>query len=382
MDNNNNYRPDDYGDGFYVDDRTVRTSTEYQDNNEADIDPDYDDEAPAKKHGLLSKLIKVLIITIVIIICAVVAYSAVILMRVKYTGIDPDHGVSTSQGIELMSMDGVENIVIFGEDNHAEDSHGRSDSIILLTIDHNHKKLKQTSLMRDIYLEIPGEGYNKLNAAYAIGGAALAVETIEYNFHIRIDDYIIIDFNSFTDIIDSLGGLDMVLTYEEVEYIDWQSYRNKQTEEKSELNADSYTYTTNSDGERITTVHLNGRQALWYARNRDSAGSDFDRTWRQRGVVDAVLSKIKGSDPFRIAAAGMSASQYVSTNMQPFTLTGKAASVFSALGWEREQYRLPRWDNYYDQWTDNAGLALMISDMDKARNELYDFVFGEDRKAE
>lgn len=380
MDNNEKLRPDDYGDGFYIDDRTSDAGSAYSDAYEEDLDNGLDEEAiPERKHSFVSKLIKLFLIALVIIISAVIAYSAVILMRVNYTGIDPDHSVSTGNGIELMSVSGVENILIFGEDNHDEGSHGRSDSIILLTIDHNNQKLKQTSLMRDIYLEIPEHGYDKLNAAYAIGGAALAVETVEYNFHIRIDDYIIIDFNSFTDIIDSLGGLDMVLTYEEIEYIDWQSYRNKQTEEKAELNAGSYSYAINTDGERITTVHLNGRQALWYARNRDSAGSDFDRTWRQRGVVDAVLTKIKGSDPFRIAAAGMSASQYVSTNMSPFTLTGKSVSVFSALGWEREQYRLPRWDNYYDQWTDNSGLALVISDMDKARSELFDFVFGENR---
>ena len=369
---NNNPRTEDYGDGFYEDEEYVPAP--YDDNGDGFFE---EEQEEMKKGGCLSKLIKAALVIIVIIILAIAATVAVILMRVHYTGENPDHSIAQSQGVELRTKQGVENIMIFGEDDHSEDSHGRSDAMILLTIDSNNKILKQTSLMRDLYLEIPGHGYDKLNSAYAYGGPSLAVETIELNFHIRIDDYIIIDFNSFTDIIDSLGGIDMQLTKEEIEYIDWQSYRNKQTEEESELDSGSFDYEINDEGEQVTKVHLNGRQALWYARDRDSAGSDYDRAWRQRMVIDTVLDKLKESDPFRISAAAMGASQYVSTNMSPFTLTGKGASLLTALGWTREQYRVPQRDNVYDQWTDNAGLALVIADNDKAIEELHSFVFGE-----
>ena len=374
-DNRTNEVKDDYGDGFYVDDNTVSSRSyvaeepeEQGSNRRIRI---------KKRKSFISRLLTVLVIIVVIMLSSVMAVVGVILMRINYTNEMPDHNVAENQGITLMSKNGVQNIMVFGEDKHEEGYHGRSDAMILITIDSNNNKLKQTSFLRDLYLFIPGYGYDKLNAAYAYGGPALSVETIEYNFHIKIDDYIIIDFNSFTDIVDSLGGLDMNLTYEEVEYIDWQSYRNKQTDSEKELNADNYSYELNDDGDYVTKIHLNGRQALWYARNRDSAGSDFDRAWRQRMVIDTVLSKLKSADPFRLSAVGISVSPYVTTNMSPAAVTGKAASLIGALNWDREQYRVPQRDNYYDQWTDNAGLALVITDEDKARKELTEFIFGE-----
>lgn len=94
-------------------------------------------------------------------------------------------------------------------------------------------------------------------------------------------------------------------------------------------------------------------------------------------VIDTVLSKLKSADPFRLSAVGISVSPYVTTNMSPAAVTGKAASLIGALNWDREQYRVPQRDNYYDQWTDNAGLALVITDEDKAREELTEFIFGE-----
>ena len=146
--------------------------------------------------------------------------------------------------------------------------------------------------MRDIFVSIPGYDDNKLNAAYAFGGAKLACETLELNFGIRIDNYLIVDFNSFTDIVDSLGGIDLELTYNEITYINWQSYRNHQTEDENELKADEYTYYLDRDGYEVALVHVNGRQALWYARDRDSAGSDFDRTQRQRIVINTIFNKL------------------------------------------------------------------------------------------
>lgn len=364
---------DDYGDGFYIDDNYSPNQVYESDKAE---DPAKLRRVKIKKQkNFASRLLTVFIIILVIMVCSVLAVLGVILLRINYTNENPDHGIAENDGITLVSENGVQNIMVFGEDNHEEGFHGRSDAMILITIDNNNKKLKQTSFLRDLYLYIPGHGEDKLNAAYAYGGPALAVETIEYNFHVKIDDYIIIDFNSFTDIVDSLGGLDIDLTHEEVEYIDWQSYRNKQTDNEKELNADNYSYELNDDGDYVSKVHLNGRQALWYARNRDSAGSDFDRAWRQRMVIDTVLTKIKNSDPFRMAAVGISASPYITTNMSALTLCGKSASLLGALSMEREQYRVPQRDNYYDEWTENAGLALVIADEEKAVTELHEFIF-------
>ena len=103
-----------------------------------------------------------------------------------------------------------------------------------------------------------------------------------------------VDFESFTAIIDAMGGIDLPLTAEEIDYINWQCWRNKQVETRNELDIDSYQFESSENGE-TAMVHLNGRQALWYARDRDSAGSDFDRTSRQRTVINTVFSKLKSS---------------------------------------------------------------------------------------
>lgn len=360
---------DDYGDGFY-DGESENIQYEEQDKIPVNYPP-----PQKKKKGTFGKIIRTLFVLFAILLVVTGVYLIVVLSRVNYSADTPDHSVSENDGITLKSEDGIENILLFGEDNHTEGENGRADSIILLTVDKNHNLLKQTSFMRDIYLYIPGYYYSKLNAAYSLGGPKLAAETIEYNFGIKIDDYIIIDFNSFTDIVDSVGGVDLELTYDEIEYINWQSYRNKQVDTETELDPDSYEYEYNKNDDYVAIVHLNGRQALWYARDRDSAGSDFDRTQRQRTVINTIFSKLKGSDPITLMRTIYSASEYLTTNMNGIDLSGKGIELMFALKYDRKEYRIPSGDNYYDVWNE-SGQALQIDDEDLERERLYNFVFG------
>ena len=114
--------------------------------------------------------------------------------------------LSLSEG-ELLQNSKELNVMLFGEDNSKGDKHGRSDTMIMMTIDNNHKKLKLTSFQRDTYVYIPGYGYDKLNASYNYGGAKLSIQTIEANFGIKVDRYAVVDFDSFKKIIDTLGGV-------------------------------------------------------------------------------------------------------------------------------------------------------------------------------
>ena len=208
---------------------------------------------------------------------------------------DPSIAALSGNGTQLSLTDGellqdskVLNIMLFGEDNSKGADHGRSDTMIMLSIDNRHKKLKLTSFQRDTYVYIPNYGYNKLNASYTYGGATLAIQTIEANFGIKIDRYAVVDFNSFIDIIDTLGGIDMELTQDEIDYINYQMYKNEQT--------DNPTLITDAPG----VVHLTGQQALWYSRNRGLSigedgntigidGDDWDRTSRQRKLKMCML---------------------------------------------------------------------------------------------
>lgn len=173
--------------------------------------------------------------------------------------------------------------------------YGRTDTMIMLSIDNIHKKIKLTSFQRDTYVYIPGNGYNKINASYSLGGAKLSIQTIEANFGIKIDRYAVVDFDSFIKIIDTLNGIDMEVTQDEIDYINYQMYKNDQS--------DTATTITDSPG----TVHLNGQEALWYARDRGLTkgeddneigidGDDWDRTSRQRKMLETLFDSMKSAD--------------------------------------------------------------------------------------
>lgn len=109
---------------------------------------------------------------------------------------------------ELLEDSKVLNVMLFGEDNAKGEKFGRSDSMIMLSIDNRHKKLKMTSFQRDSYVYVDGYGYDKLTNAYAYGGPKLTIQTIESNFGVKVDRYAVVDYASFIDIIDVLGGID------------------------------------------------------------------------------------------------------------------------------------------------------------------------------
>ncbi len=178
----------------------------------------------------------------------------------------------------------VLNILLIGTDNRIAGNRGLSDSMIVISINEGSKKIIATSLLRDIYLHIPGkEKNNRLNTAYASGGAKLLIQTIEENFKLKIDKYVTIDFYSFIDIVDEIGGVELEITKEELPIVnDYIMEINRLQKEKENL--DCLT--------KPGVQHLNGKQALGYSRVR-YVGTDFGRTARQRKVLELVYQKVK-----------------------------------------------------------------------------------------
>ena len=164
------------------------------------------------------------------------------------------------------------NIALFGVDS-ADVSTGRSDSIIIATIDTIHKKLKLTSVMRYSYVNISGIGNDKINHAYAFGGPQLAIKTLNENFNLNIEDFVAVNFDSLPKIIDMIGGVTVDITSEEVSHIPGIS----------------------SAG----TYNLNGAQALSYSRIRYATGGDYVRTERQRTILTKIFEKILTINPMK-----------------------------------------------------------------------------------
>lgn len=178
------------------------------------------------------------------------------------------------------------NILLVGLDSRKDNYTGRSDSMILCTINKKSKKFVMTSFLRDSYVTIPGHGKDKLNAAYALGGSNLLANTIYDNYGIVVDRTAVFNFLFVIDIIDYLGGVTVDVTADELPYLNM--YIHDQNEElynlanpnKGQINSGPGTYT------------LDGNQALGYARIR-YVGTDVARSERQRLVLSQCIDKCK-----------------------------------------------------------------------------------------
>lgn len=186
-----------------------------------------------------------------------------------------------------MKEDGVVNVLLIGNDSRENGDDGRSDAMILLSVSNRTKTIYMTSLLRDMYVEIPGHDNNRLNAAYSFGGAELLMETVEKNFEIPVNRYVQVNFEAFVGLVDSVGGVDLELTTEELEYVNGYLVEYNMLTDRPQG-------TDNMDTQAAGMVHLNGPQALAYCRNR-YIGTDFGRTERQRKVLTEVIKKIPGA---------------------------------------------------------------------------------------
>ena len=183
-----------------------------------------------------------------------------------------------------LRQDGVTNILLIGNDSRENGEDGRSDAMILLSISEKTRTVQMISFLRDMYVEIPGHDGNRLNAAYAYGGPELLMETVRENFQIPVSRYVLVNFEAFANLVDAVGGGDLELTSEEVEYVNGYLVEYNQLTGRPEG-------TDYLDTSRSGLIHLNGPQALAYTRNR-YIGTDFGRTERQRKVLSAVIGEL------------------------------------------------------------------------------------------
>lgn len=226
-------------------------------------------------------------------------------MDPDFTGdvIDPDNmeWEAIDDG-QIMHSDSVINILLIGQDRRPGESRTRSDTMILCSFNKATKELTLVSFMRDMYVSIPGYSAHKINSAFAWGGMNLLNETLKQSFGIVVDGNFAVDFNSFTDVIDIIGGVDIQLTWAEANYIN------------------SYKY---SEG----VNHLNGADALAYARIRNIGNADFGRTQRQRNVINAIVKKCMSMSLVELNNLMEQVLPLLSTNMEKSTIMGYAAEL-------------------------------------------------------
>lgn len=234
---------------------------------------------------------------------------------------------------EPVSEEGVTNILLIGSDARDGVSGSRSDAMILLSISDKTKTIHLTSLLRDMYVDIPGHKGNRLNAAYSLGGEELLLETIEQNLDISVNRFVVVDFIAFSNLIDAVGGVELELTNAEAKWVN--AYLNEYNIITGREFGTDY-LDENAEG----SMHLNGPQALAFSRNR-SIGNDFGRTERQRKVISAALNKLPRalvSNPRELLSGIL---PNLTTNIVPTECFGLGIDAVKMLTYEMKQGSIP-----------------------------------------
>ena len=230
-------------------------------------------------------------------------------------------------------VEGITNILLVGTDGKYIEKWNRSDSMMVVTIDSKNKDIRISSIARDTYVDIPGYSTEKLTHAYAYEGIDLLKEVFKVNFNLDIDKYIAVNFVSFMDIMDELGGVEVNVEEKDIKeinkYIDacYGYYKNKDEKDKE--------YITKSGVQR-----LNGYQALAFSRIRytDSA---FARDNRHREVAESVYKEFaqKGVETYKKCADIIL--NNTKTNISPIEMMNLAYTVLKINDKDIDQFQFP-----------------------------------------
>lgn len=349
----------------YNDRETPRTRARNGDEIYSGADPDEGRtrRAPKKKKHIGLKIFAVVLVLILLFVggAGLYGYSSVKKMvgKVDYAPLKANAYIADS---ELQHADYLKNILLIGVDaREGEDAEKtRSDTMMLVTIDTRNNQIKLTSFLRDMYLEIPGYREDKLNAAHSHGGTQLLVDTLEYNFKIRIDNYMLVSFEMFTTIIDKLGGVDVEITEKEAKYINSKDHMALE---------DVYAFPDKLSG---GMQHFTGAQALWYSRIR-YLDSDFMRTARQRKVITALVKKATQQSPTDLLNMAEEIMPMIRTDLTEDEIMDLGLHALSYLKYDIVQQQIPA-DGAY-QSGKRRSQSVLLPDMDKNRSVLKSFVF-------
>jgi LCP family protein required for cell wall assembly len=258
---------------------------------------------------------------------------------------------------QILINETVINILLLGTDVRGNQSgNGRTDSIMLVSYNRDTKTAKLISIMRDVWTHIPGRGWNRINSAFTFGNVGLTINTINENFGLDIQNYIVIDFEGFKKIVNKLGGIEVMLDEKEIAYI----------------NKFGHTKLTKEKGLKL----LNGEQMLLHCRNRKTGDGDFGRTRRQRDVMLSFFNKVKSiKDPLLLAELLSFALNHVQTNMTSEMIFTLGLDVMTSKGLTLDQGRIPFDDTWH--YAKKNGMSVISADLKENTRLLHDYLYKE-----
>lgn len=327
-----------------------------------------------KKHFNFSKKQKITIfslLAILILIASVVGFFVFRFYNHSYEGnTDPAKVNTVDEDIKFKEVPGITNILLLSSDARPGEDVSRSDSIMILTIDNINKKLKVTSLMRDMLVKIDGHGEEKLNHAFAYGGPTKTIETIQNNFGIKLNNYVIVDFNAFVKVIDAINGIEVTVKDYELDELNKYILDGGGSEE--DLLPSPGTY------------NLNGYQALSYARIRKVGNGEYERTERQRAVLQIALEKVKDMSTVKLVSLLNELFPYVKTNISlgnAMDYGFTALNVGKKCNFEIEQFRVPLDSISKGGIINNKGWVFVIDKVETSK-ALQEFIFNDNKNYE
>ena len=312
-----------------------------------------------KKHPIRNFFAFILVILLVLVLIGGLLLNS-ILSKFKHFDSEVSQRAGSMKGDQI-------NVLLVGEDAREGEEGQRTDAMILCTINKKNGTVVLTSFMRDMYVDIPGYGGNRINAAYAYGGIDLLDQTIEENFGITIDGNALVDLSSFLESMTAVGDIDMNLTAEEAQY----------------MNENPQAGTATDISDEVWDLHegmnsLTPAQALCYARMRYVGNSDWERTDRQRRLIMACIDKVKHGHPI----SGIK----MANGVAPCISTDLSKSGFLKMGWaflkggNMQSYRLPVDGYYYDDYID--GMAVLVPDIESNSSLLHQYMSGDYAESE
>lgn len=313
-----------------------------------------------KRNFSIGKKILISILSLLlIIILSGGSYVAYLSNKVNRIDIDREEVTNTGKEVPKENVD-VITVALFGTDYSGE-KYGASDSTMILSINTQTNEIKLLSLMRDMYLDLPDGRKSNLNYTMSDGGPSLILKTINYNFNLNVDKFVQVDLSKLPTVIDTLGGVELDLTSDELNYIN--------------------NYIANIDKENNTTTEklvspgkqlVNGTQASAYCRIRYTEGKDYKRTERQRDVLSALFNKVKTINISEVPKLVNNLLPLVSTNLTNSEILSISYTVLGMGASEIIQGRFPLDEHHTTEWTD---MYHMIVDIENTTKEIHKFIY-------
>jgi LCP family protein required for cell wall assembly len=311
----------------------------------------------------LKKIVIFLAVLVIVFSTAAFGYVYFKLNKIHDSSVDKNIlGVS-----DYKTENGIINMLLICTDGIPGEKYSGYDAMMILTIDGKNKSLKLTSLVRDTYVNIPGHGKQKLTHAYVYGQENLLIETLEKNFELDIQNYAAVDFYSFIDIVDTLGGVEVEVQQNEIN--EMNKFIPETYEWCTSPNKGSIEYVSNTG-----VQNLNGYQLLSYSRIRKN-DSALERDRRQRNVIQGLINGVKDLPFTKYPRLVDTILPYVRTNMKPTQIIKLGGKVLGIGNLALKQMEFPIDDGVYSTGgiVGSAGWVLEFSQ--DSLDILHDFIF-------